>query len=179
MKILGIVGTVFGSKTKISLNEIKFSPNTSYEIIDLADYNLPFADGRFLNEYDSSVLNLINKIIDADALVIGFPVYQASIPGSLKNLFDLLPIDSIKNKPVGVISTSGSDKHYLVAEYQLIPILNYLKADVINKYVYITQKDFAVDSIINDGIILRLENLAKELENKVLKYQEKMKLFDF
>jgi FMN reductase len=150
MKILGIVGTVFGSKTKISLNEIKFSPNTSYEIIDLADYNLPFADGRFLNEYDSSVLNLINKIIDADALVIGFPVYQASIPGSLKNLFDLLPIDSIKNKPVGVISTSGSDKHYLVAEYQLIPILNYLKADVINKYVYITQKDFAVDSIIND-----------------------------
>lgn len=179
MKILGIVGTVFGSKTKISLNEIKFSPNTSYEIIDLADYNLPFVDGRFLNEYDSSVLNLINKIIDADALVIGFPVYQASIPGSLKNLFDLLPIDSIKNKPVGVISTSGSDKHYLVAEYQLIPILNYLKADVINKYVYITQKDFTVDSIINDGIILRLENLAKELENKVLKYQEKMRLFDF
>ena len=52
MKIVGIVGTVFGSRTKIAVNIFKFNSDVDYEIIDLSNYNLPFADGRTLNDYD-------------------------------------------------------------------------------------------------------------------------------
>lgn len=179
MKILGIIGTVFGSKTKTALNHIKFSDDVDYEIVDLADFNLQFADGRVFGEYDNATIELINKIMDADALLIGSPVYQASIPGSLKNLFDLFPVDTIKDKPVGIIITSGSNNHYLVAEYQLVPILNYLKADVINKYVYVTQEDFGVNTIVNEGIDIRLETLASELEARAKRYQELLASYDF
>ena len=96
-----------------------------------------------------------------------------------KNLFDLFPVDTIKDKPVGIIITSGSNNHYLVAEYQLVPILNYLKADVINKYVYVTQEDFGVNTIVNEGIDIRLETLASELEARAKRYQELLASYDF
>ncbi|CCV63630.1 NADH-dependent fmn reductase [Alteracholeplasma palmae J233] len=179
MKVLGIIGTIFGSKTKTALHAIKFDENTEYEIIDLKDYQLPFADGRVLSDYDEITQNLIYKIMDSDALIIGTPIYQASIPGVLKNLFDLLPIDSIRNKTVGIVVTAGSHNHYLVAEYQLIPILNYLKTDVINKYVYITQEAFSSDSIVDDGIFLRLEALSKTLIEKANYNKEKEDKYDF
>ena len=179
MKIVGIVGTVFGSRTKIAVNSFKFNSDVDYEIIDLSNYNIPFADGRTLNDYDEETVNLINKIIDADGIIIGTPIYQASIPGSLKNLFDLLPANSIQDKPVGIIVTSGSDKHYLVPEYQLIPVLNYLKADVINKYVYITGEDFDVNSIINEEIDMRMEALVEELIVRTKRYKDKYSMFDF
>ena len=179
MKIVGLVGTIFGSKTKIALNHLKFSDNINYEILDLANYNLEFSDGRAFNEYNEDTINLINTLMDADAIVIGTPIYQASIPGSLKNLFDLLPVDAIRDKPVGILVSSGSDKHYLVAQYQLIPVLDYLKADVINKYVYITQEHYQVNKIVSDDIDFRMEQLVKVIEEKAKLYKEKMDLYDF
>lgn len=77
--------------------------------------------------------------MDSDSIILGVAIYQALMPGILKNLFDLFPVDAIRDVPVGLVVTSGSDKHYLVAEYQDIPLLNYLKADVINKYIYYTK----------------------------------------
>lgn len=179
MKILGIVGTTFGSKTNITLNTIGFSNDVSYSVINLANYNLEFADGRALNEYNSDVNKIIEEISQTDALVIGMPIYQASLPGSLKNLFDLFPVDLIRNKPVGVVTTSGSNNHYLVPQYQLIPILDYLKADVINKYVFISQSDFGNNEIVNDEIIMRLEILSSELEKRTKNNIERLKMFDF
>lgn len=179
MKIVGLVGTIFGSKTKIALTHLKFSDNINYEILDLANYNLEFSDGRAFNEYNEDTINLINTLMDADAIVIGTPIYQASIPGSLKNLFDLLPVDAIRDKPVGILVSSGSDKHYLVAQYQLIPVLDYLKADVINKYVYITQEHYQVNKIVSDDIDFRMEELVKIIEEKAKLYKEKMDLYDF
>lgn len=179
MKIVGLVGTVFGSKTKIALNHLEFSVDIDYEVLDLANYNLEFADGRAFNEYNEDTVNLINTLMEADAIVIGTPIYQASIPGALKNLFDLLPLDSLRDKPVGILVSSGSDKHYLVAQYQLIPILDYLKADVISKYVYITQEHYHVNKIVSDDIDFRMEELVKVVEEKATAYCKKMNMFDF
>lgn len=167
MKVVGIIGSVFGSKTKIALETLKFSENVDYEIIDLANYDLPFADGRVLNDYNEDVIEIVNKLMDADGIIFGTPIYQASISGSLKNLFDLLPVNAINDKVTGMIITSGSEKHYLVGQNQLIPILDYLKADVINKYVFISQEYFDATKIINDGIHERLEALAFEVERRV------------
>ena len=141
--------------------------------------DLPFADGRVLLDYDLKTQELINKIIDADGLVIGTPIFQASIPGALKNLFDLMPQDTLINKTVGIVATAGSEKHYLVPEQMLLPILNYMKANVINKYVYITPDSFDGNKINDDGISLRLEALSKRMIDTITYQKSINPEFDF
>lgn len=98
---------------------------------------------------------------------MGSPVYNASIPGALKNVLDLLPIDSIKDKVVGIIMTAGSNIHYLVAQYHLLPVLEYMKSSVIDKYVFITDEDFINSNEINDDVYFRLKALTRDIENRV------------
>ena len=47
-------------------------------------------------------------------LIIGTPVFQASIPATLKNIFDLLPVNALQEKIVSMLVTAGSPKHYLI-----------------------------------------------------------------
>lgn len=174
MKILVINASMSGSKTTKTVNTLKFSDNFNSEIINLKDLNMSFADGRDFREYDNDNQMIIEKIIKADAIIIATPIYQASIPGILKNLFDLLPINAIANKTVGTIITAGSSRHYLVAQQQLLPILNYLKANLINKYVFLDATDFINDEISED-ISMRLEKLVSSVEDKVIDSKSKEK----
>ncbi|MNP34351.1 NAD(P)H-dependent FAD/FMN reductase [compost metagenome] len=61
--------------------------------------------------------------------------------------------------------TAGSSKHYLVAEQQLKPILSYMRAVVVPKYVFIEEKQYDRKVIVDDDIIFRLNRLANELVN--------------
>lgn len=136
MKIIGISGSIVGSKTRIAvqqaLNNItEKHPDFDVELIDLGDYRLEFSDGRSYMDYTGDTKVVLEKIMAADAYIIGTPVFQASIPGTLKNLFDLLPVNGFKDKVIGIVVTAGSSKHYLVAEQQLKPILSYMRAVVV------------------------------------------------
>jgi FMN reductase len=76
-------------------------------------------------DYEGDTAFVTKKIMEADAIVIGTPIFQASIPATLKNIFDLLPVNAFRDKVVSVLVTAGSSKHYLVPEQQLKPkILN-------------------------------------------------------
>lgn len=167
MKVLGIIGSVFGYKTKLAMESIEFSDNVEYEIIDLKTISLAFADGRDYREYDKITSELVEKILHADAILIGTPVYNASIPGVLKNLLDLLPLDSIKDKTIGTIVTAGSNRHFLMPQYQLFPILDFMKASVVSKYVFITDDSYESNKLIDDDIFFRLKALARDIEYRV------------
>lgn len=179
MNIVIINGSTSGSKTAKALSHLNFGNDVHIDNINLSDVNMSFADGRDYREYDNDNKNIVEKIVAADAIIIGTPIYQASIPGSLKNVLDILPINSIQSKPVGVIVTAGSARHYLVAQQHLLPVLNYLKSDVIAKYVFIESSDFASDKL-QDDIIMRIEALTDEVSSRVISKQEKDKLlYDF
>lgn len=180
MKILGIIGSLSGSKTRIAMKALKFKDDVDVELIDLSTLSLEFADGRDYRDYRGDTLQLVQKIMEADGLVIGTPIFQASIPGALKNILDLLPIDSIKDKTVGLVVTAGSPRHYLVPEYQLKPIFEYMKAKVINKYVYIEAGAFYQDELVDDAILLRLEALATHVVDSIEAQQAlEAKRYDF
>lgn len=166
MKILVINASLSGSKTAKAVNSLKFSDNFTIEYLNLKDLDMSFADGRDFREYNNDNELIVNKMIEADGIIIATPIFQASIPGVLKNLFDLLPINAISNKTVGSIITAGSSRHYLVAQQQLNPILNYLKTDLVNKYVFLEASDFNNDEISED-VVMRLEILVKTIEDKV------------
>ena len=66
-----------------------------------------------------------------------------SIPATLKNVFDLLPTNAFRDKVVGMVATAGSAKHFLIPAQQLTPILTYMKAQVVQPYVFVEEKDLA------------------------------------
>ena len=146
-KIIALTGSVKGIKTQIALKHTlsyisKHNPTMETELLKIGDFNLEFSDGRPISDYNLDTQFVINKILEADAIIIATPTYQTSIPGALKNIFDLLPMNALDTKIAGIIVTAASPMYFLMAEQQLKPILSYMGAHVINKYVYIQDCDF-------------------------------------
>lgn len=164
-KILALTGSVKGIKTLVALQDTlanlnEINPEMETRLLAIGDFNLEFSDGRPLNEYNLDTQYLINEILSADALIIASPTYQTSIPGALKNIFDLLPMNALDKKIAGIIITAASPMYYLMAESQLKPILRYMGAHVIHKFVYIQDKDFTNNIITNPDINERIHCLA-------------------
>lgn len=170
MKLLGVSGSLLGSKTPAAINvvlqraKIKY-PEIETELLDLRDYkNIEFCDGRPLDKYNEHTNTVIEKILSADCYVIGSPIYQSSITGVLKNIFDLLPVQSFQHKVMGFVATGGTYQHYLVIENQLKPIAGFFRAYIAPSYVYLNKDHFGIDQTVeNEEVLVRLEKLAEEI----------------
>lgn len=167
MKIVVINGSIVGSKTKIAMQKVIDTFNDKYPthdmtLLDLASYDIQFSDGRNYFDYDGDTKHVTKAIMESDALVIGTPIFQASIPGTLKNIFDLLPVNALRDKTTSIVVTAGTSKHYLMAEQQLKPILSYMKAHIVPTFVYIEEQDFLREEIVNDDVIFRIERLVED-----------------
>ncbi|MRX74151.1 FMN reductase [Bacillus lacus] len=167
MKIVCLSGSKVGSKTRTAMNytvkalKEKY-PQYDVTLIDLAEYEVQFSDGRNYLDYNGDTGYVTKTLMEADAIIIGTPVFQASIPATLKNIFDLLPVNALRDKVVSMLVTAGSAKHYLIPEQQLKPILSYMKAQIVQTYVFIEESDFLQKKIINDDVLFRIGRLAED-----------------
>ncbi|MEG0267211.1 MAG: NADPH-dependent FMN reductase [Carnobacterium sp.] len=167
MEIAVLAGSIIGSKTKTAMLKIveilkQKYPEHEVVLLDLAEYTMVFSDGRNYFEYEGDTKYVAETLMAADAIIIGTPTFQASIPATLKNIFDLLPVNAFRDKVVSSVMTAGTTKHYLVVEQQLKPILAYMKAHIVPTYVFIEEKDFLRNEIINDDVLFRLERLIED-----------------
>ncbi|MFB9974122.1 NAD(P)H-dependent oxidoreductase [Allobacillus sp. SKP2-8] len=167
MKIVTLSGSIVGSKTRTAIDYTVQSvkekcPEHAVTLIDLADYDIQFSDGRNYLDYDGDTKYVTQTIMDADAIILGTPIFQASIPATLKNIFDLLPVDALRDKVVSMLATAGTSKHFLIPEHHLKPILGYMKAQVVQSYVFIQEKDFDQKKIINDDVFFRIDRLVED-----------------
>ncbi|WP_054024813.1 NADPH-dependent FMN reductase [Bacillus sp. FJAT-28004] len=177
MNIVAISGSNVGSKTRTAMDyTLKIAnekyPNAEITLLDLAEYEMVFSDGRNYMEYDGDTKYVTETIMAADAIIIGTPTFQASIPATLKNIFDLLPVSAFRDKVVSILVTAGTAKHYLMVEQQLKPILSYMKAHIVPTYVFIEEKDFNRKEIINDDVLFRMERLVEDTMQLVEAYSE-------
>ncbi len=78
---------------------------------DLQKQPLPFVDPKFHHspgQHPSSIVKEFVKLAtDADSLVIGSPNYHNSYSGVLKNALDILNMDILMNKPIGIVANGG------------------------------------------------------------------------
>lgn len=167
MKIVALVGSTIGSKTRTAILTTvellhKKYPQTDVTMLDLANYDVRFSDGRNYAEYEGDTLFVANTIMQADAIIIGTPTFQASIPATLKNVFDLLPVNGLRDKVVSIVVTAGTSKHYMMVEQQLKPILAYMKAHIVPTYVFAEEKDFHRKEIVNDDVLFRMDRLIED-----------------
>lgn len=177
MKILVLSASNVGTKTSIATKEAYQILQTKYpehelSYLNLKDKELVFSDGRNYLDYSGDTAEVTRAVMATDILILGSPIFQASIPGVLKNLFDLLPQNALRDKTVSMIITAGSDKHFLVAEQQLKPILSYMKANVLQTYAFIRDIDYGLNEIESDDVFFRLDTLIEDTVMLGMTYQE-------
>ena len=113
------------------------------ELVSLAARRLEICDGRTIEQYDAATRETVAAIAAADGVVFAAPVYRASFPGVLKNLLDLLPVEALRDKPVGIVAMGGSPHHYLGVDSHLRMVLAWFGALALPNSVYLTNRDFA------------------------------------
>lgn len=168
MDILVLASSNIGTKTEIAANNVyrevekEMTVEDTLTQINLKNQDMVFSDGRNYLDYPGDTGDVLKSIMHSDVIIIGTPIFQASIPASLKNIFDLLPQNALEQKTVSIFVTSGSDKHFLAAEQQLKPILSYMKANIVPNYVYLLGTDFDGKTIHNDDVLLRINTLVED-----------------
>jgi len=131
--LLGIVGSVSAdSRTRtaveVALDAAVDRHDIETDVLHLADYDLATADGRGIDNYEGDTAEALELIVEADAYVVGTPVYRGSYSGALKNLLDMVPrgqwqgdVAPFENAAVGLVATGATDHHFLAVDQELRP----------------------------------------------------------
>lgn len=143
MKLAVIVGTTRQSRQTLKqakwvTNVAEAQPNTEVEILDLADYEMPFfaepVSPRYnpAREIDPAAQKWLDKLQQFDAYVFVTPEYNHSIPGVLKNAFDYIDWQLVR-KPAGIVShgTVGGARAAMhlkevISEAQAVPMSKFV-----------------------------------------------------
>lgn len=166
--IVGISGSLSkGSRTSIVIQQVLDAiakvEGVTTELLEIHQLDLVFCDGRQPDKYEGETRRIIDLVCAADGYVIGSPMYRGSYTGSFKNLFDLLPNDALRSKPVGLTATGGSDHHYLALEHQLRPLMAFFNAYSMPTVVYAQNANFDAQKRLNDDVRATCDRLAQEI----------------
>ena len=166
MKLLGISGTLVGSKPAILvdtlLKQVKaHQPDIEIDSIDARQYELNFCDGRSIDAYNMDTQAFIQKITEADAFIIGTTILHGAMPSVLKNIFELVPVQSFANKSVLFAASGGNEQHYLAVESSIKPVANYLKMYSFPEYAFVLSSQFTEQNRISAEVEGQLRALTR------------------
>jgi FMN reductase len=113
------------------------------------------------------LVELIEAITNADALIVGSPVYKGTYTGLFKHLFDLIEPKALKDKPVVLSATGGSERHALVLDHGLRPLFAFFSADIVATGAYATEADFTDYQPSSAALLSRIDRVALELSWRV------------
>ncbi len=168
MKLLGLSGSPTRNTASRTLSSVKQAvefaqqqdASIEMETINVRDLDIVLCDGRDPALYEDDTKTLIDKIVAADALILGTPIYRGSYTGILKNVFDVIPNDALVGKPVGIVVTGSTQHHYLAIEHEIKPLLGFFHAHALPGGVYLTREHFNDSVLVDEGALERLKQLS-------------------
>jgi azobenzene reductase len=159
------------SRTK-NLNQILLKKH-DLKYVDLSELHIPFFDGTDEQKDNIHVVNWINTIENAEAVIFTTPEYHGGMSGLLKNATDFLGSKQIKDKPVAIIAVAGGGKGGINALNNLRIVLRSLYTNVIAKQIVIDPSDFnSDDENLSNEALLSIDDLINQLKRLV--YVEKL-----
>ena len=99
----------------------------------------------------------LQRIENADLLVVATPVYRASFTGLFKHLFDFVDQYALVDTPVLLAATGGSERHALIIEHQLRPLFGFFQSLALPVGVYAHDSDFTDYKISNEQLTERIQ----------------------
>ncbi|PAT05870.1 NADPH-dependent FMN reductase [Corynebacterium hadale] len=134
-----------------------------YERLDLSEFNVPLLDAEMVpgaanKQYEDEATTAWSKAVDAcDAFIFVTPEYNHSVPGAMKNAFDVLGAEWA-GKPVAFVSY-GADNGLRAVEHWRQIVANFSMFGVRNQVALSLFEDFA------DGAFAPREQKHQSLEN--------------
>jgi FMN reductase len=132
-------------------------------VFDLQDLGPSLGHARKIADLAPEASALLVRMLNADAVVVGSPVYKGSYTGLFKHFFDLLEPEAFKGKPVMLVATGGGDRHALVIEHQLRPLFGFFEAATIPTGVYASSADFLEGQMLSPRLEARLEMAVSQV----------------
>ncbi|SHJ81985.1 FMN reductase [Tessaracoccus bendigoensis DSM 12906] len=111
-------------------------------VVELRELAHPITDAMLTGFPTGDLAHVIQTIAAADALVVVSPTFSASISGLVKSFFDILEPGTLNGKPVLLAATGGSERHSLMIDFAMRPLLSYLGALPMRTGVYAATSDF-------------------------------------
>lgn len=81
MKLVALSGSNVGTKTRTVMEHLTQTvmvqdPNVEATLIDLAEVDMVFSDGRNFTEYTGDTGRVTRALMDADVIIIGTPIFK-------------------------------------------------------------------------------------------------------
>lgn len=153
------------SRTQVLLEAVhqrlaeKIGLNTVF--IQMADLLPDLGAALSVDSMSPAGRHVVRTIEDADFLIVGTPVFRASMPGLFKHLFDLIDMEALVAKPVLLAATGGSPRHSLVIDHQLRPLFAFFQSLTLPIGVYATPEDLPHGNVIGSALAQRLDLVAE------------------
>ena len=134
----------------------------SSDVYDLGQFGAELGLARSFNDLGEEARRIVDRIVQAKALVIASPVYKGSYPGLFKHLFDLIDPIWLAGKPILLAATGGGEKHALIIEHQLRPLFAFFEAQTLATGVYVSERDFIEGRLANQVVLDRLDRAIEQ-----------------
>lgn len=120
--------------------------------------------GQALNRSEVSVAVdvMLSSVERADVLVVVTPVHRGSFSGLFKHFFDLLDLESLRDVPVILGATGGGERHSMVLDHALRPLLSFFGAQTVPTALFATERDFDAEQRPSGALERRAERAAKQ-----------------
>jgi FMN reductase len=111
-------------------------------VIELRPLAHAITDAMLTGFASQELESAFGTVARADAVIAVTPAFNASYSGLFKSFFDVLPEETLNDMPVLMGATGGTERHSLILEHSLRPMLSYLHAFVSPTGVYAATEDF-------------------------------------
>ena len=132
------------------------------ELIDMAEYSLPYADGE--TDFSSTVVSeLAEKIHSATGLLVATPIYNYGVNAVLKSLIELTGRQGWVDQRVGFLCAAGGQSSYMA----IMPFANSLMLDfrclIVPRFVYCSGGSFQDGRLVDEKIKERTHQVVEAL----------------
>lgn len=134
-------------------------------VIELREHAHAITDALLTGFPTGALKDALADVTGADALVVVSPTFQGSYSGLFKSFLDLVEAGMLRGVPVVLAATGGTERHSLVIEHALRPLLTYLGALTVPTGVYAATADFGGEG--SAALADRIRRAASELAGLV------------
>ena len=137
-------------------------------VVELRDHAHDLTNNLLTGFPTKEHAEVLESVVQADALIAVTPTFSASYNGLFKMFFDVLDDKALVGKPILIGATGGTERHSLVLDYALRPLFAYLQAVVVPTGVYAASSDWGPHAV---ALRARVERAATELVDAISNYR--------
>ncbi|UTF52422.1 NADPH-dependent FMN reductase [Natronosalvus rutilus] len=165
VQVLAVCGSLREeSYTRITLQRaLEASADAGVEtgLVDLREYDLPLYDADVDREDAGDAGTIAARIRDADAVLLGSPMYHGSYSSPLKTALDYCGFEEFEDKTVGLVGVAGGSFPVTTLEH-LRSVCRALNAWVLPHQVAVPRAHSAIQdgSFVDDSLEERVATLG-------------------